>query len=59
MKHNSTGDLVIAIVLIIAATIVAVLRFMKGDTTDGMLWVVVAAATLFREIRRYIKRQKQ
>ncbi len=57
MKHNSIGDLVIAIVLIIAATIVAVLRFTKGETTDGILWVVVAAATLFREIRRYIKNQ--
>lgn len=51
---KSKGDLLIAITLIVATTVMAVLRFINDENVDGVLWSVVAIATLFREIRRHM-----
>lgn len=57
MKKNTKGDLLIAIVMMIAATVVAVLRFTGGQTVDGVLWSIIAVVMLLCEIRRYIRKK--
>lgn len=57
MKKNTKGDLLIAIVIMIAATVLAVLRFTGGQTVDGVLWSIIAVVMLLREIRRYIRKK--
>ncbi|MDD6291920.1 MAG: hypothetical protein PUA77_09105 [Lachnospiraceae bacterium] len=46
------GDIFISVVLMFAASILSVKKFMNGSTTDGILWLIVAVATLLREIIR-------
>lgn len=58
MKKSSNGDLLIAVVIIIAATILAVLRYLNDNTVDALLWSIVALATLLREVRRYRKNRE-
>lgn len=53
MKNNSSGDFMIDTVLVIAAAIAAAFRFREGETVDGILWAIVAAVTLAKEVRRY------
>lgn len=58
MIKNSVADFVIAIIITISATILAVMRYTDGKTVDGILWSIVAFATLLREILKYLKNRK-
>jgi len=57
MKKNAKGDFIISVVLLAAASCVAIRRFNIGETTEGFLWLIVVAATMFRIIRNFVSKK--
>lgn len=59
MKNNTNGDLIVSGVFMVVASVLSVTKFMNGETTDAILWIIVVLVTLIKYIRRDIYNHKK